>query len=175
MNQQAKRVIPIRQERPLDLSPEQRSAIEDACERLKSQAGALMSILHAIQAALGFVPKDAVPLIADRLNLSRAEIHGVLSFYHWFRKEKPGRHVVHLCRAEACQAVGAAALEAHAKRCLGIDYHETTADGAVTLEPAYCLGNCALGPSMLLDEQQLVGRVTPARFEALMAEKRTTA
>jgi formate dehydrogenase subunit gamma len=128
-------------------------------------------VLHAIQNRLGFVPKEAVPVIARELNLSRAEVHGVISFYHYFRSAKPGRHVLHLCRAEACQAVGAVALEAHAKRSLGVDFHGTTADGAVTLEPVYCLGNCALGPSVLLDGR-LQGRVSSARLDALIAEAR---
>jgi formate dehydrogenase subunit gamma len=134
--------------------------------------GALMPIFHAVQEALGYVPKDAVPLIAQELNLSLAEVHGVLSFYHYFRKHPPGRHVVHICRAEACQAVGAGVLEAHAKRALGIDFHATTADGAVTLEPVYCLGNCALGPSIMIDDK-LQGRVSTQRFDALMGACRS--
>ena len=100
-----------------------------------------------------------MPLIARELNLSIAEVHGVVSFYHYFLQERPGRHVVHLCRAEACQALGSVALEAHAKAALGVDFHGTTSDGAITLEPVYCLGNCALGPSMMID-QQLHGRIT---------------
>ena len=130
-----------------------------------------MPILHAVQSALGHVPKDAVPLIAAELNLSRAEIHGVLTFYHYFRKDPPGRHVVHVCRAEACQSVGAVALEAHAKTSLGIDFHQTTADGAISLEPVYCLGNCALGPSLMIDDR-LQGRMSPQRFDALVARAR---
>jgi len=130
-----------------------------------------MPILHAVQSALGHVPKDAVPLIAAELNLSRAEIHGVLTFYHYFRKDPPGRHVVHVCRAEACQSVGAVALEAHAKKSLGIDFHQTTADGAISLEPVYCLGNCALGPSLMIDDR-LQGRMSPQRFDALVARAR---
>jgi formate dehydrogenase subunit gamma len=117
------------------------------------------------------VPKDAVPLIAAELNLSRAEVHGVLTFYHYFRKDPPGRHVVHVCRAEACQSVGAVALEAHAKKSLGIDFHQTTADGAISLEPVYCLGNCALGPSLMIDDR-LQGRMSPQRFDALVARAR---
>jgi formate dehydrogenase subunit gamma len=130
-----------------------------------------MPVLHAVQVALEFVPKDAVPLIARELNLSVAEVHGVVSFYHYFLQERPGRRVVHLCRAEACQARGSVALEAHAKASLGIDFHGTTSDGAITLEPVYCLGNCALGPSLMIDEQ-LYGRVTTARFDALMTQGR---
>jgi formate dehydrogenase subunit gamma len=124
-----------------------------------------------VQDALKFVPKDAVPLIARELNLSIAEVHGVVTFYHYFLQERPGRHVIHLCRAEACQALGSVALEAHAKARLGVDYHGTTSDGAVTLEPVYCLGNCALGPSVMVD-QQLHGRVSAERFDALLAQSR---
>ncbi|MGA2707181.1 MAG: formate dehydrogenase subunit gamma, partial [Steroidobacteraceae bacterium] len=152
-------VIPIKIEPPSSLSAVERAAVESACQRLKELPGALLPIMHAVQEALGFVPHDAVPLIAQALNLSLAEVHGVLSFYHYFRKHRGGRHVVHLCRAEACQALGAVGLEAHAKRSLGIDFHGTTADGAISLEPVYCLGNCALGPSMMIDEQ-LQGRVS---------------
>jgi formate dehydrogenase subunit gamma len=169
--QSPKRVIPIKLERVSSLSDNDRKAVLEACARLKSLPGALLPILHDVQAALGYIPKDAVALIAHQLNLSRAEIHGVISFYHYFRTEKPGRHVLQLCRAEACQALGAAQLEAHAKRALGIDFHGTTADGAVTLEAVYCLGNCALGPSVMLDDR-LQGRVTPERFDALIARTR---
>ncbi len=142
------------------------------CARLKATTGPLLPILHGVQAALGYVPKDAVPLIASELNVTRAEVHGVLSFYHYFRTEPPGRHVVHICRAEACQSVGAVALEAHAKKSLGIDFHQTTSDGAVSLEPVYCLGNCSLGPSMMVD-QRLQGRVSPKRFDELIAQARS--
>jgi formate dehydrogenase subunit gamma len=164
-----RRVIPLKVERPSSLSAEQQSAVLTACTNLKNIPGSLLPILHAVQQALNFVPKDAVPLIARELNLSVAEVHGVISFYHYFRQERPGRHVVHLCRAEACQALGAVQLEAHAKSTLGVDFHGTTADGAITLEPVYCLGNCALGPSLMIDER-LQGRVSPQRFDALMAQ-----
>jgi len=164
-----RRVIPLKVERPSSLSAEQQSAVLTACTNLKNIPGALLPILHAVQQALNFVPKDAVPLIARELNLSVAEVHGVISFYHYFRQQRPGRHVVHLCRAEACQALGAAQLEAHAKSTLRVDFHGTTADGAITLEPVYCLGNCALGPSIMIDER-LQGRVSPQRFDALMAQ-----
>ena len=136
-----------------------------------SLPGALLPMLHAIQDEFGHVPDQAVPVIARSLNLSRAEVHGVITFYHHFRSHAPGRHVVQVCRAEACQAVGAVALEAHAKTCLGIDFHETTADGAVTLEAVYCLGNCAVSPSLRIDDD-IVGRVTPARFDEIIAELR---
>lgn len=170
----ALRDIPIRTEPVSTLTAPERDAVLDACRRLKSLAGPLLTILHAVQSALGYVPKDAVPLIASELNLSRADVHGVVTFYHYFRDRQPGRHVVHLCRAEACQSVGAVALEAHAKKTLGIDFHQTTADNAISLEPVYCLGNCSLGPSMMIDKQ-LQGRVTPERFDRLMAQTRAKA
>jgi formate dehydrogenase subunit gamma len=172
MNKQSpRRVIPIKVEPPSNLTAAERSAVLDACTRLKELPGALLPILHAVQETLTFVPKDAVPLIARELNLSIAEVHGVVSFYHYFLQERPGRHVMHLCRAEACQALGSVALEKHVKARLGVDYHGTTSDGAITLEPVYCLGNCALGPSLMVNEQ-LHGRVTPERFDALMAQSR---
>jgi formate dehydrogenase subunit gamma len=170
-NQASRRVIPIKVEPPSSLSQAERAAVLKACARLKALPGALLPVLHAVQEALTFVPKDAVPLIARELNLSIAEVHGVVSFYHYFLQERPGRHVVHLCRAEACQALGSVALEAHAKEKLGVDFHGTTSDGAITLEPVYCLGNCALGPSLMID-QQLHGRVTAERFDALMTSSR---
>jgi len=153
------------------LSAKQRAAVLAACAQRNTLPGALLPILHAVQQALGFVPKDAVPVIAQELNLSIADVHGVLTFYHYFRREPPGRHVLHLCRAEACQALGGQALEAHAKASLGIDFHGTTADGAISLEPVYCLGNCALGPSMMIDGH-LKGRVTAQRFDALLESAR---
>lgn len=138
----------------------------------KDKPGALLPILHGVQDALGYVPEDVVPLIAHELNLSRAEVHGVISFYHHFRTEPGGRHVVRLCRAEACQALGARALEAHAKKTLGIDFHQTTKDGAITLEAVYCLGNCGCGPSLLVDDRELHARVTPEAFDALVRAAR---
>lgn len=140
-----------------------------ACARLQELPGGLLPILHAVQESLGYVPKDSIPVIARELNLSVADVHGVVSFYHYFRQSRPGRHVVHICRAEACQALGGEALEAHAKAKLKIDFHGTTADGSISLEAVYCLGNCALGPSMMIDEH-LKGRVTPQRFDALIAQ-----
>jgi len=162
-------VIPIKVERQSSLTAKEQSAVIEACMRLKGLPGALLPILHAVQEELRFVPKDAVPLIARELNLSVAEVHGVVSFYHYFLQERPGRRVMHLCRAEACQALGSVALEAHVKAKLGVDYHGTTRDGAITLEPVYCLGNCALGPSLMID-QRLHGRVTAERFDALVTQ-----
>ena len=135
------------------------------------EAGALLPVLHAIQARFGHVPAGAVAIVADVLNLSRADVHGVVTFYHDFRAAPPGRHVVKLCRAEACQAVGARTLERHAKAALAVGFGETTADGAITLEPVYCLGNCAAGPSMMIDGEPL-GRVDAAAFDAAVAELR---
>jgi formate dehydrogenase subunit gamma len=155
-----------------DLSVDEIAAVEAALGAHRGRPGALLPILHAIQDVLGWIPPDAVALIARDLNQTRAEVHGVVSFYHHFRGTRPGRHVVRLCRAEACQALGARALEAHAKRALGIDFHQTTADGAITLEPVYCLGNCGCGPSLLLDADELHARVTPDAFDALVRRAR---
>jgi formate dehydrogenase subunit gamma len=154
------------------MSRAQIDVVLSACAKLKNLVGPLIPILHAIQEQLNFVPHDAVPVIARELNLSIAEVHGVLSFYHYFRHDPGGRHVVHLCRAEACQSVGATAVEAHAKRTLGVDFHGTTKDGAIRLEPVYCLGNCALGPSIMIDDQ-LYGRVSARRFDELMQNARS--
>ena len=112
----------------------------------RDQPGALLPLLHAVQEALGYVPDEGVPAMARALNLSRAEVHGVITYYHFFRREPPGRQVVQVCRAEACQACGAEHLLAHAERVLGCERHATRADGAVTLEPVYCLGLCASSP-----------------------------
>jgi formate dehydrogenase subunit gamma len=144
-----------------------REAVREIVAGLKDKPGALLPILHGIQDALGYVPHESVPLIAGELNLSRAEVHGVISFYHYFRDTPPGRRTLYLCRAEACQAMGSEALEAHAKRRLGIDYHETSADGAFSLEPVYCLGNCACSPSIMIDKD-VYGRVSPERFDEII-------
>jgi formate dehydrogenase subunit gamma len=152
---------------PLDTKTQ--DAVSGAVARLKDLPGALLPILHAIQDAVGYVPEAAVPLIADGLNLSRAEVHGVISFYHYFRDTKPGRHTIHMCRAEACQSMNQAALEAHAKGALGVEFHGTTANGAFSFEPVYCLGNCACSPAIMVDGE-LYGRVTPERFDAIVAQ-----
>jgi formate dehydrogenase subunit gamma len=143
-----------------------------AIDANRHKPGALLPILHAVQDALGYVPPESLAVIAHELNLTRAEVYGVVTFYHHFRDKPPGRAVVQICRAEACQALGARALEAHAKRALGIDFHETTADGAITLEPVYCLGNCGCGPSVLVDNDELHARVTPAAFDELVKAAR---
>ncbi|HTV52788.1 MAG TPA: formate dehydrogenase subunit gamma [Steroidobacteraceae bacterium] len=151
------------------LTPQQRDTVYRVVAKLKSRPGPLLEVLHGIQDELGFVPPGAVPLIASELNLSRAEVHGVVTFYHHFRHSPPGRHTVQICRAESCQALGAQALAAHAARRLGIEFHQTTPDGAFSLEPVYCLGNCACSPAIMIDGE-LHGRVTPASFDALIAE-----
>jgi formate dehydrogenase subunit gamma len=135
----------------------------------RQQPGALLPLLHAIQDTVGYVPESSYAAISKALSLSVAEVHGVVTFYHHFRTHKPGRHIMQICRAESCQAMGSEALEAHAKQCMNVDYHQTTADGAITLEPVYCLGNCALSPSVMIDDE-IYGRVSPAELDALIAE-----
>jgi formate dehydrogenase subunit gamma len=131
--------------------------------------GATLVILHALQEAFGYVPEPAIPMVASALNLSRAEVYGVFTFYHDFRKQPAGRHVLKLCRAEACQAAGGDALAARAEKKLGIAIGNTTADERVTFEPIYCLGLCACAPSAMLDGR-VVGRLDEARLDALVAE-----
>jgi formate dehydrogenase subunit gamma len=150
-------------------------APEELVARHAQPGRSLLAVLHAIQDELGYVPPAAVPPLARTMNLSRAEVHGVISFYHHFRTHPAGRHVVQICRAEACQALGARALEAHAKKTLGVDFHETTADGAITLEAVYCLGNCGCGPSVLVDDDELHARMTPDAFDALVRAAREVA
>jgi formate dehydrogenase subunit gamma len=133
--------------------------------------GALLNVLHEVQGALGLIPDAAIPLIAAGLNLSRAEVHGVVSFYHYFRKSKPGRYVLQICRAEACQSMRGNALAEHVKRRLQVEFHETTKDRLFSLEPVYCLGNCACAPAVMVDKT-LYGRVTPERFDEIVAEWR---
>jgi len=128
-----------------------------------------LPILHGIQDDLGYVPADSVALIAEALNLSRAEVHGVISFYHYFRVTPPGQHTLHVCRAESCQSMGSESLEAHIKQRLGVDYHETTADGRLSLEPVYCLGNCACSPAIMIDKA-VYGRVSPERFDDILEQ-----
>ena len=144
--------------------------ITDILDEYAQAPGPLLLVLHAVQRKLGFVPAEAVPYIAERLNLSRAEVHGVLSFYHHFRSAPSGRHVLQVCRAESCQAMGAEQLAEHAQERLGIQFHETTPDGAFSLEPVYCLGNCACSPAVMIDEE-LFGRVSPEQLDALLAER----
>lgn len=131
--------------------------------------GATLPILHALQETFGYVDADAVPLIAEALNLSRAEVHGCITFYHDFRRAPAGRHQVKLCRAEACQAMGSDALHAEILSGLGVEWHGTTADGRITVEPVYCLGLCANGPGALVDDLP-VARLTADGLEAALSE-----
>lgn len=147
------------------------ATISKIIRELKDKPGALLPILHSIQEELGYIPEDAVPIIASEMNLTRAEVHGVVTFYHDFRSHPPGRHIVRICQAESCQAAGSAALTAFAKKRLGIDFHQTSKDSACSLEPVYCLGNCALSPSMMVD-QEVFGRVTEERFDEILDEVR---
>ena len=133
----------------------------------KAQEGAALPILHAVQAAFGYIPRDAVPLVADALNLTRAEVHGIVTFYHDFRESPPGTHVLKLCRAEACQSMGADALAAEARQKLRVEWGETTTDGRVTLEPVFCLGLCASAPAAMLDGK-VVGALDRARLGTLL-------
>ncbi|HUC61051.1 MAG TPA: formate dehydrogenase subunit gamma [Alphaproteobacteria bacterium] len=136
--------------------------------------GAMLPILHALQDAFGYVDRKAIPLVADALNVSRAEVHGVLGFYHDYRTEPAGRHVIKLCRAEACQSMGCETLLRHVEERVGAKLGATNADRSFTIEPVYCLGNCALSPALMLDGK-LHGRVTPERADWLIAEARANA
>lgn len=151
------------------MSPHDTETLATLLAEHRDRPGALLPLLHAVQDALGHVPDDAVPAIARALNLSRAEVHGVITYYHFFRREAPGRQVVQVCRAEACQACGGEQLLALAEHVLGCDRHSTRADGAVTLEPVYCLGLCASSPAIQIGEK-LHARVTPERLETLLAQ-----
>ena len=133
---------------------------------------ALIEILHDLQEEIGHVPEAALPALAKALNLSRAEVHGVVTFYHDFRRAPAGRHIIKVCRAEACQSMGANELVGMIERYLKVKLGQTTADGAITVEAAYCLGNCALSPAVMVDEK-LVGRVDAKKFEKIVAECRS--
>lgn len=145
------------------------AVISAAVSKYAGMAGGLLPLLHEIQAKLGHVPKDHVPEIAKGMGLSRAEVHGVISFYHDFHDQPRGRTTIHLCRAEACQAMGSRRLEAHVKDRLGIDFGGTTADGRFSLEPVYCLGNCACSPSIRIGDD-VFARVDAERFDELLGE-----
>jgi formate dehydrogenase subunit gamma len=150
---------------------QEQQVVSQVIARYRDVPGGLLPLLHALQDELGFIPADSVRDIASALNLSRAEVHGVISFYHDFRTEPGGAHTLQICRAEACQAVGSRALEQHAKSTLGIDFGETTTDGQITLEPVYCLGNCACSPSIRIDGD-VYARVDSARLDALLTPLR---
>ena len=153
---------------PIPVSDTAQAVLSQAIADNRHLDGALLPILHAVQDGLGHVPEWAVTPIAQALNLSRAEVHGVISFYHDFRAAPAGRRVVKICRAEACQAMGGAALAEGALARAGLDWHGTAADGSVTVEPVYCLGLCACAPAVMVDGR-VHGRVTAARLDALLA------
>jgi formate dehydrogenase subunit gamma len=151
------------------MSAETEALVQEIIVAHRDMEGAALPILHAVQEALGHVPEAAIPVIAEALNISRAEMHGVVTFYHDFRREPAGRHVLKLCRAEACQAAGGHAVEERIRQKLGIGFGETSADGRVMLDAVYCLGLCATAPSAMVDGR-LVGRLDPAGADRIVAE-----
>jgi formate dehydrogenase subunit gamma len=142
--------------------------IDQIVARVGDRPDALMPLLHAVQERLGYIPADAVPEIARALNLSRAEVHGVITFYHDFRTAPPGRSIIRVCRAESCQAMGAVELAAHIQKRLGIEFGQSSRDGEYTLEAVYCLGNCACSPAIVVGAD-IHGRVTPERFDEIFS------
>ena len=147
---------------------ERTAAIVDG---LKGLEGPLLPILHGVQEEFGHVPVEALPVIADALNMSNAEVHGVVSFYHDYRREPAGRHVLKICQAEACQSMGSDGVASRLSDLLGAGLHETAKDGSVTIEPVYCLGLCACAPAVMLDGQ-VIGRVDDEAIEEIVAEVR---
>ena len=139
----------------------------------KDMPGALLPLLHSIQDTVGYVPEACYLPISKALALSVAEVHGVVTFYHHFRRHPAGRHILQVCRAESCQAMGSEKLEANIKSSLGIDYHQTTQDGAITLEPVYCLGNCACSPAVMMDDE-VYGRMDSQKVAELIGDARAT-
>ena len=155
----------------LDVDGWNQARADEIIERFRAMPGAMLPLLHALQHEFGYVPKQAVQPIAHALNISRAEVHGVISFYHDFRTEAPARHVLKICRAESCQSKGGNELAEHAEHRLGVAMGEATPDGAVSLEVVYCLGLCSLSPSAMLDGR-IHARLNPARLDALIEEAR---
>jgi len=151
------------------LTSNQLDKIQGHIESHKNVPGALLPLLHAIQDDIGYVPEEIYPRISKALALSVAEVHGVVSFYHHFKTHPVGKHVLQVCRAESCQAMGSEQLEAAIKSHLGVDYHQTTADGEVTLLPVYCLGNCACSPAVMMDDE-VYGRMNLTKVNALINE-----
>ncbi|MEX0606245.1 MAG: formate dehydrogenase subunit gamma [Marinobacter sp.] len=147
--------------------------VQQEIDALKYKPGAMLPVLHAIQDRFGYIPEAAVPIIAEAMSQTRAEVHGIISFYHHFRSHPVGTHVVQVCRAEACQAMGGRNLEAHVKQRLGVDFHQTSKDQEFTVEPVYCLGNCACAPSIRIGDE-IVGRVTPEKFDRLVDQLTTS-
>lgn len=148
------------------------ATIETILEEHTDRQASLLPILHDAQKAIGYIPEDCVPQIASALNLSRAEVHGVISFYHFFRSTPPGKHIVQICRAESCQAMGSRQLEAHARAVLKADFNQTSVDGRFTLQAVYCLGNCACSPSVRVGDS-IYSHMNPEKFDALVDELST--
>jgi formate dehydrogenase subunit gamma len=155
------------EDRVPDYEPWNEDRARDIIAAHVGSAGASLPILHAFQKAFGFIPLDAESFIAAALNISRAEMHGIVTFYHDFRRKPPGRHMLQVCRAEACQAVGGEALGNHIRKVLGVEWHETTQNGSVTVEPVFCLGLCSTGPAVLLDGHP-VGRLDASRVDRML-------
>lgn len=153
----------------MDMTPTVEDIARGIIARHLGREGAALPILHALQEEFGYLPEETLPVVAGAINITRAEIYGVATFYHDFHLEPRGKHTLTLCRAEACQSMGAVALAERAKARLGVDFGETTADGQVTLEQTYCLGLCACGPSATVDGK-LVGRLTSQKLDAILAE-----
>lgn len=149
-------------------STEIAAAATAVIDRWKMAEGPLLPILNDLQEELGYIPREALPVIADGLNLTRAEVYGVVSFYHDYREHPAGRHVLKLCRAEACQSMGGDALAEKMQSLLGVSFHETAKDGSITLEPVYCLGLCACAPSAMLDGE-VIGRLDEVKLEGIAA------
>lgn len=154
---------------PVEIS----TTIQSLVSQHKALPGALLPLLHAIQDTIGYIPEDSYLPISKALALSVAEVHGVVTFYHHFRTHPVGKHVLHICRAESCQAMGLEKLEASIKAKLNIDYHQTTSDGAITLEPIYCLGNCACSPAVMMDDE-VHGRMDSQKVADLISEARAS-
>jgi len=150
-----------------DITLRSRAVIEE----MKHLEGPLLPILHGLQKEFGYVPREALPIVAEALNLTRAEVYGVVSFYHDYREKPAGRHVLKLCRAEACQSMGGDVLAERMQQLLGIRFNETASDGSVTLEPVYCLGLCACAPAAMLDGD-VIGRLDETKLQEIAAEVR---
>ena len=149
------------------LSSLQSGKIAVYIQEYQDKPGALLPLMHAIQDDLGFVPEESYKPISKAYNLSVAEIHGFVTFYHHFRTHLPGKNILQICRAESCQAMGSEDLENYCQEKLGIDYHQTTKDNSITLEPVYCLGNCACSPSVMMNDK-VIGRVTPEKIDNII-------
>jgi len=151
------------------VNPWDADTARDIIEKLKSMPGALLPILNRLQDEFGYIAKETIPILAEELNVSLAEVQGTISFYHGYRDKAPGEHIIRICRAESCQANNSKDLIEHTKDKLGIDFAETSSDNKYTLEPVYCLGNCACGPSIEIDKK-LYGRMTPDKFDDLLED-----